>query len=94
MRSFKGISSAMEEVEDFLSRGRGTFKRQLFVLVDPVPRDGDRRNLSIASESTDFAHYKGLWDCGNPNSAWALDGGVVWVRRRRDTHPVNDSTSN
>lgn len=60
--------------------------------MDPVPWDGDRRDVSIAGESIDLANYEILWDGGNPNSARALDGSVV-VARWGDT-PVNDSTSN
>ena len=62
--------------------------------MDPVSWDGDRRDVPIAGESVDPADYGILWDGGNPNSAWALDSGVVWVRWVGDTNPVNDATSN
>ena len=61
--------------------------------MDPVSWDGDRHNASIAGESVNLADYEVLWDYGNPNSAWALDGGVIWVRWVGDTNPVDGSMS-
>jgi hypothetical protein len=62
--------------------------------VDPVSWDGDRHDVSTAGERVDLADYEVLWNGGDPNSAWALDSGVVWVRWVGDTDPVNDSMSN
>ena len=95
MGGLNEVSSAVAEVKDFLSWGRRTLERKLFVLVDPVSWDGDRGDVPIAGESVDLADYEVFWDCGNPNSARALDSGVVRVWWIEDTDAVKckrDST--
>jgi len=94
MGCFSVISPAMAEVKDLFSWEWRTFERKSLILVDPVSWDGDRRNVSIASESVDLADYEVLWDGVNPDSARALDSGVVWVRWVGNTNPVGDSMSN
>ena len=79
MCSFDDVPSAMEVTNDLLPWGWRTFERQFFVLVDPVAWDRDRLDVSITSEGTNLADYEVLWNGRNPDSAWALDGGVVWV---------------
>lgn len=69
MRGFGKICSAVEMIEDLLPWERRFLERQFFILVDPVPRDGDRRDLSIVSERAYLADYQVLWDGRNPNSA-------------------------
>ena len=93
MRGFDDVSSSMEETKNLLPRRRRASERQLFVLVDPVPWDGDRRDVSIAGESADLAGYEVFWDCRNPNSAWASDGGMIWAWWMGAADPVNDNTS-
>jgi len=90
MGRFSEISPAVAEVKDLFSWERRSFERKFFILVDPVSWDGDRRNVSIVGESVDLADYEVLWDGGNPDSARALDGGVVWVRWAGNTNTVND----
>lgn len=93
MRGFDDIPSAMAEIKDLLSRGRRAFERQLLVLVDPVSRDGDRFDVSVAGESVDLADNEVLWNGRNPDSTWTLDGGVVWVRWAGNADPVNEIVS-
>ena len=62
--------------------------------MDPVSWDGDRRDVSIAGECVDLPDYEVLWNGRNPNSAWALDSAVVWVRWAGNTDPINDSVTN
>ena len=94
MGRFSEISPAVAQVKDLFSWERRSFERKLFILVDPVSWDGDRRNVSIAGESVDLADYEVLRDGRNPDSARALDGGMVWARWAGNTDTVNDSMSN
>lgn len=61
--------------------------------MDPISRDGDRYDVSIAGESVDLVDYEVLRDGRNPNPAWVLDSGMVWARWAGDTDPVNESAS-
>jgi len=59
--------------------------------MDPVSWDGNRRDVSIAGESVNLADYEVLSNGRNPNSAWTVDGSVVWARWTGDADPINIS---
>lgn len=59
--------------------------------MDPVPWDGDRRNVSIPGYLADLADYEIAWNGRNPNSAWTLDRGMVWPRWGGKSDPVKRS---
>jgi len=59
--------------------------------MDPVSWDGNRRDVSIASESVNLADYEVLWNGRNPNSARTVDGSVVWAGWAGDADPINMS---
>jgi hypothetical protein len=90
MRSLGNIPSTVEMIKDLLAWRRRTFEGEIFVLVDPVSRDGDRPDVSIASECADFADYEILWNGRNPKSAGTLNRCVVWERRPRKPNPMNE----
>jgi len=80
----------MAVIDDLLSWGGRTFERQFFILVDPVPRNGDRRDVSVTGERADLADYEILWNGRNPDSSWALDIGVVWSGWGGNPNPANE----
>jgi len=51
------------------------------------------RRPPIAGECVDLPDYEVLWDGSNPNSAWAPDSAMVWVRWAGNTDPVNDGVT-
>ena len=61
--------------------------------MDPIAWDGDRHDVSIAGEGADLADYEVLWNGRDPDSAWTMDGGVVWVRWDGNTKPMNNTIS-
>ena len=85
------VCPAVKVIEDLLSRERRSFQREICVLMDPVPWDGDRRDVSIPGYHTDLADYEVVWNGRNPNSAWTLDRGMVWPRWGRKSDPVKRS---
>ena len=88
MSSFDNVSSTVEEIKDLFSRRRRDFEGKTFVLVDPVSRDGDRCDVSIACERTDLTDYEVLRNGRNPNASWPLDCSMIWERRTGKPYPV------
>ena len=89
MRGPDNKGPPVEVIKGFLSWERRTLEREFFVLVDPVSGNGDRHDVAIVGSRADLADYQVLWNGWDPNSTWALCGGVIRGLRARRCQPAN-----